>query len=145
MFTTILNIDDYNPKRKRNILIIFDDMIVDIMTNKRFQAIIKELFIRCRELNISLVFLTQSYFSVPKEVRLNSTHYLIIKLYNRGELQQIAINHSADIDYKYFLKITEIVQKNLILFLLLILHYLLTILRGLKIIFQILLYKNDIN
>ena len=128
MFTTMLNIDDYNPKRKRNILIIFDDMIADIMTNKRFQAIIKELFIRCRELNISLVFLTQSYFSVPKEVRLNSTHYLIIKIYNRGELQQIAINHSADIDYKYFLKITEIVQKNLILFLLLILHYLLTIL-----------------
>ena len=128
MFTTILNIDDYNPKRKRNILIIFDDMIADIMTNKRFQAIIKKLFIRCRELNISLVFLTQSYFSVPKEVRLNSTHYLIIKIYNRGELQQIAINHSADIDYKYFLKITEIVQKNLILFLLLILHYLLTIL-----------------
>ena len=116
MFTTILNIDDYNPKRKRNILIMFDDMIADIMTNKRFQAIIKELFTRCRELNISLVFLTQSYFSVPKEVRLNSTHYLIIKIYNRGELQQIAINHSADIDYNDFLKITEIVQKNLILF-----------------------------
>ena len=68
------NIDDYNPKRKRKILIVFDDMIADIMTNKRFQAIIKELFIRCRKLNISLVFISQSYFSVPKEVRLNSTH-----------------------------------------------------------------------
>ena len=67
------NIDYYNLKRKRNILIVFDDMIADIMTNKRFQAIIKELFIRCRKLNISLVFITQSYFSVPKEVRLNST------------------------------------------------------------------------
>ena len=67
------NIDYYNLKRKRNILIMFDDMIADIMTNKRFQAIIKELFIRCRKLNISLVFITQSYFSVPKEVRLNST------------------------------------------------------------------------
>ena len=55
-------------------------MIADIMTNKRFQAIIKELFIRCRKLNISLVFITQSYFSVPKDVRLNSTHYLIMKL-----------------------------------------------------------------
>ena len=58
------NIDYYNLKRKRKILIVFDDMIADIMTNKRFQAIIKELFIRCRKLNISLVFITQSYFSV---------------------------------------------------------------------------------
>ena len=70
------NIDDYNLKRKRKILIVFDDMIADIMTNKRFQAIIKVLFIRCRKLNISLVFITRSYFSVPKEIRLNSTHYL---------------------------------------------------------------------
>ena len=99
------NIDDYNPKRRRKVLIVLDDMIVDIMTNKIFQAIIKELFIRCRELNISLVFITQSYFSVPKEVRLNSTHYLIMKIHNRRELQQIAINHSADIDYQDFLKI----------------------------------------
>ena len=68
------NIDDYNPKRKRKILIVFDDMIADIMTNKRFQATTKELFIRCRKLNISLVFITQSYFSVPKEIRLNSAH-----------------------------------------------------------------------
>ena len=68
------NINDYNPKRKRKILIVFDDMIVDIMINKRFQAIIKELFIRCRKLNISLVFITLSYFSVPKEIRLNSEH-----------------------------------------------------------------------
>ena len=64
------NILDYNPSRKRKILIIFDDMIADIMTNKRFQSIIKELFIRCRKLNISLVCIAQSYFSVPKDVRL---------------------------------------------------------------------------
>ena len=81
------NIDDYNPKRKRKILVLFDDMIADIMTNKRFQAIIKEIFIRRRKLNISLVFITQSYFSVPKEVRLNSTDYLIIKIHNKKELQ----------------------------------------------------------
>ena len=56
------NIDAYNPKRKRRILIVFDDMIADIMTNKKFQAIIKELFIRSRKLNMSLVFITQSYF-----------------------------------------------------------------------------------
>ena len=77
-------------------------MIANIKTNKRFQAIIKELFIRCRKLNISLVFITQSYFSVPKEVTLNSTHYLT---HNKRELQQIANNHSADIDYKDFVNI----------------------------------------
>ena len=79
------NTDYYNPKRKRITLIVFDDMIADIMTNKRFQAIIKELFITCRKLSISLVFITQSYFSAPKEVILNSTHYLIIKIYNKKE------------------------------------------------------------
>ena len=99
------NIDDYSLRRKRKILIVFDDMIADIMSNKAFQAIIKELFIICRKLNISLVFITQSYFSVPKDVRLNSTHYLIMKINNRKELQNIAINHSADIDYKDFIKI----------------------------------------
>ena len=99
------NIHDYNSSRKRKILIVFDDMITDIMTNKRFQAIIKELFIRCRKSNISLVFLTQSYFSVPKDVRLNSTHYLIMKINNKRELQNIAINHSADVDYGDFMKI----------------------------------------
>ena len=91
------SIHDYNSSRKRKILIVFDDITADIMANKKFQAIVKELFIRCRKLNISLVFITQSYFSVPKDVRLNSTHYLIMKIYKR-ELQNIAINHSADID-----------------------------------------------
>ena len=80
-------------------------MIADIMTNKKFQAIINELLIRCRELNISLVFITQSYFSVPKDVRLNSTHYFVMKINNKTELQNIAINHSADIDHKDFMKI----------------------------------------
>ena len=80
-------------------------MILDIMTNKKFQAIIKELFIRCRQFNISLVFITHYYFSVWKEVRLNSAYYLKMKIYNKRELQQIANNHSADIDYKDFIKI----------------------------------------
>ena len=80
-------------------------MIADIMTNRTFQAIIKELFIRCRKLNISLVFITWSYFSVPKDVRLNSTHYLIMKINSTKKLQNIAISHSADIDYKDFIKI----------------------------------------
>ena len=80
-------------------------MIADIMTNEKFQALIKGLFSRCRKLNISLVFITQSYFSVPKDVRLNSTHYLIMKINNRKELQNIAINHFARTDYKDFMKI----------------------------------------
>ena len=99
------NIDDYNPRRQRKNLIAFDDMIADIMTNKKFQAIIKDLFIRCRKLKISLVFIIQSYFSVPKDVRLNSTHFLIMKIHDGRELQNLAKNHSVDIDYKDFLKI----------------------------------------
>ena len=99
------NIDNYNPSRKRKILIIFDDMITDIMTSEKFQSIIKELFIRCRKLKISLVFIPQSYFSVPKDVTLNSAHYFLMKINNKRESQNIAINHSADIDYKDFIKI----------------------------------------
>ena len=75
------------------------------MSNKKAQEVLKELFIRCRKLNVSLCFLTQPYFSVPKDVRLNCTHYVIFKLNKKRELQNIAINHSADIDYKDFVKI----------------------------------------
>ena len=99
------DIKDYNKKRKRKVLIVFDDMISHAMSNKKTQQVLKELFIRCRKLNISLCFLTQSYFSVPKDVRLNCTHYIIFKLSNKRELQNIAINHSADIDYKDFVNI----------------------------------------
>ena len=98
-------INDYTKKRKRKVLIVFDDMISHVMSNKKAQQVLKELFIRCRKLNISLRFLTQSYFSIPKDVRLNCTHYVIFKLNNKRELQNIAINHSADIDYKDFVKI----------------------------------------
>ena len=91
------NIHYYNSSRKGKILIVFDYMIADINTNKKLQAIIKELFIRCRKLNISFVFITESYFSVPKDVRLNSTHYLITKINNRKELQNIAILQSLTI------------------------------------------------
>ena len=97
--------DDYNPTRKRIFLIVFDDMIADIMRNTKFQAVKKELFIRCRKVNISLAFIWQSYFSVLKDVRLNSTRYLIMNISNKRELQNIAINHSADIDFKDFVKI----------------------------------------
>ena len=75
------------------------------MSNKKAQSVLKELFIRCRKLTISFCFISQSYFNIPKEFRLNSLHYLIMKIRNRRELQQIAIDHFADIDYKDFLKI----------------------------------------
>ena len=110
------NINDYNPSRKKKILIVFDCMIADIMTNKKFQAIIKELFIRCRKLNISFVFITQSYFSVPKDVGVNLTH-LIMKINNKRELENIAINHSGDIDYQDFMKIYKECTKELFNFL----------------------------
>ena len=95
-------IDEYNPTRKRKIIFALEDMIADIISNKRFQVVVKKLFVRCRKLNISVVFNTQS---VPKEMRLNSTHYLIMNINKRRELQNIAINHSADTDYKDFMKI----------------------------------------
>ena len=91
-------------------------MIVDIMIIKKFQTIIKELFIRCRKLNISLIFIAQSYFSVPKDARLNTTHYFIMKTNNQIELQNIAHNHSADIDYEDFVQIYEKCTKNLLIF-----------------------------
>ena len=98
------NIDDYNKQRKRKVLTIFDDMIADIMGSKKFKAIIKELFIRCRKLDISIVFITQSYFRTPKDARLNSTHYVIMKIQSKKELQNIAQENSGDIDFKDFLK-----------------------------------------
>ena len=71
------NIEDYNPVKKRKVLIIFDDMIADMINNDKLNPIVTELFIRGRKLNISIVFITQSYFKVPKDVRLNSAHFLL--------------------------------------------------------------------
>ena len=99
------NIEDYNPIKKRKILIVFDDMIADIINNNKLNPIVMELFIRGRKLNISIVFITQSYFKVPKDVRLNSTHFFITKISNKRELQEIALNHSSNIDFKDFMQI----------------------------------------
>ena len=99
------NIEDYNPNIKRKILIIFDDMIADMINTKKRNPVVTELFIRGRKIGISIAFITQSYFKVPKDVRLNSTHFFIIKIPNKRELQQIALNHSSDIDFKDFMKI----------------------------------------
>ena len=96
------NIDEYNIDKERKILIVFDDMIADIIKNKKLNSIVTELFIRGRKLNISLVFITQSYFKVPKDVRLNISHFFIAKIPNKRELQHIAINYSSDISTKDF-------------------------------------------
>ena len=99
------NIDKYNPDKENKFLIDFDDMIADMINNKKLNSIVTDLFIRCRKLNISLVFISQSYFKVPKDFRNNSTHFFIMKIPNKRELQQIAINHSSDINTKDFINI----------------------------------------
>ena len=99
------NNDDYNPGKKHKVLVIFDHMIADMINNKKLNPIVTELFFRGRKLNISIVFIMQSYFKVPKDVRLNSTHFFTVKIPNKRELQQIVLNHSSDFDFKDFVKI----------------------------------------
>ena len=83
------NIEDYNPGKERKILIVFDDMVADMINNKKLNSVVTELFIRGRKLNISIVFNMQSYFKVPKDVRLNSTHFFIMKILNKRELNKL--------------------------------------------------------
>ena len=102
------NIDEYNPDKENKILIVFHDTIADMIHNKKLNSIITEFFTGGRKLNISLVFTTQSYFKVTKDVRLNTSHFFIAKIPNKREkreLQEIAINHSSDINTKDFAKI----------------------------------------
>ena len=98
------NFEDYNPIKKRRVLIVFDDMISDTNSNTKLSLIVTELFLK-RKLNISLVFISQSYFKVLKTIRLNAPHYLVMKIPNKRELQQIASNHSPDIDVIDFMKL----------------------------------------
>ena len=97
------NTEDYNPRKNREVLIVFDDMIADMINNSR-------------KLNISIVFITKSYLKVPKHVRFNSTHFSIMKIPNKRELLQITLNHSSDIDFKDFMKFLKITLQNHILF-----------------------------
>ena len=99
------NFNYYSPDKENKILIVFDDIIADMIQNKKLNSIVTELFIRGRKLNISLVFITQSYFKVPKDVRLNTTHFFITKTLSKRELQQIAINHPSDISTEDFVNI----------------------------------------
>ena len=99
------DINNYNKNRNKKVLIIFDDMIADIMRSEKLiaiKAIVQELFIRCRKLNISIVFITQSYFRTPKDARLNSTHYILMKIDNKKELKSIAEENSGYFDFKDF-------------------------------------------
>ena len=80
-------IEDYNPGKKPKILIVFDDMVSDMINSKKLNPVVTELFIRGRKPNISIVFITQSYFKVPKDVRRNSTHFFVMKIPNKRELQ----------------------------------------------------------
>ena len=106
------NIEEYNPNKNQKILVVFDDLIADMLSNKKLNLIVTELFIRGRKLNISLVFIMQSYFAVPKNVRLNSTHYLVMKILNKRELQQITFNHSSDIDFQDFMNLYKNCNTN---------------------------------
>ena len=81
------DIEEYNPNKKQKILIVFDDMIADMLINRKLNPIVTELFIKGRKLSISFVFITQSSFAVPKNIRLNSAHYFVMKIPNKRELQ----------------------------------------------------------
>ena len=99
------DIDEHVTDKEQKMLIIFDDMVADMINNKKLNSIVTELFIRGRKLNISYVFIKQSYFKVPKDVRLNSTPFFVMKIPNKRELQKIALDHSSDINCKDFIKI----------------------------------------
>ena len=99
------DINNYNKNREKKVLIVFDDMIAYIEYNKKFKRIIQEVFYRARKINVSIVFITQSYFRALKDARLNRTHYILMKIANKKELKRIAEEKSGHLDYKDFLKI----------------------------------------
>ena len=99
----------------KKVLIVFDNMIADIGYNKNFKRIIKELFYKASKINVSIVFITQSYFRALKDARLNSKHFILMKIGNKKELKRIAEEKSGDLDYKDFLKYITVVLENHIL------------------------------
>ena len=120
------NIEEYNPNKKRQIIIDFDEMIGDMPKNTTLDPTVTELVIRVGNWNIYFVFITESYFAVPKNIRLNSTHYFIMKILNTRELWQIAFNHSLDIDFKDFMNLYKkyTAKPHSFLWLILLLHQL---------------------
>ena len=117
------NIEEYNLAKTRKVLIIFDNIIADMINNIKLNPVVTELFIRGRKLSISIVFVTQSYFKVSKDVTLNKTYFLVIKIPNKRELQQLALNYSSDVDFKDFMKIYKKYPAKSYFFLLMIQLY----------------------
>ena len=99
------NIEEYNPNKKRKIFIVFDDMVAYMLSDKKLNPIVTELFFTVRKLNIYLVFIPQSYVVLPKKIRIDSKHYFIMKISNKQELQKIACNHSSGIYIKDFMNL----------------------------------------
>ena len=110
------HIEEYNSGKKRKVLIVFDDMVADMISNNKLDSIVSELFIRSRKSNISLVFITKSYLKTLKDVSVSSTHYFIVKIPNKREPQQISINHLSGIDFKYFMEIYKKLLQKCVLF-----------------------------
>ena len=111
------NIEEHNLVKKRKVLIVFDDVIVDMINDKKLNPVVTELFIGGRKLNITIVFIIQSYSKVSKDIRLNSTHFFVMKIPNKRELQQIALSHSPDFDFiKISLRSIKNVLQNRIIF-----------------------------
>ena len=106
------DINNHNKNRDKKVLIVFDDMIADIEYNKNFKRIIKELFYRAHKINVLIVFITQSYFKALKDARLNSTHYILMRIGNKKELKRIAEGKSCHLDYKDFLKMYNYCTKE---------------------------------
>ena len=106
------DINNYNKNRDKKVLIVFDEMTADIEYNKNFKRIIKELFYKARKINVSIVFITQSYFKALKDARLNSTHYILMKIGNKKELKEIAEEKSGHLDCQYFLKMYNYCTKD---------------------------------
>ena len=105
------NTEEYNPNKQGKMLIVFYDTIADMLSNKNLNPIGTELFIRGGKLNISLVFMTQFYFTAPKNIRLNSRQYFIRRIPQKRELQEIAFNHSTDIYYKDYRSLQKYTSK----------------------------------
>ena len=97
-----ISIEEYNPVKERKVLTVLHDLITDMMSNKKLHSVVTDLFIRGQKLNISVVLTTQLNVSVTKDVRRNTTYLFIMSISSRGELKQIAINHSSDIDSDEF-------------------------------------------
>ena len=117
-------IEEYNISKKRQVLIVFDDMIAGIIHHKNLNAVVTELFIRDRKLNISIVFITESYFKLAKDVRLNSTNFFSMKISSKRELQQIVLDHSSDNDLKYFIiSIKNVLHYRILIWLMIQLYH----------------------